>query len=101
MRLPRMIERLVLPLVLALGAADPAVRFLAVGDTGSLPMPGRQAEVAALMARVAAARPVDCVLLLGDNFYFSGVTSVDDPRWETTFENAYSQPSLRVPFLAT
>jgi acid phosphatase len=37
---------------------------------------------------------------VGDNFYWGGVESVDDPQWDTKFEKIYSYPSLQVPFYA-
>ena len=35
---------------------------------------------------------------LGDNFYFSGVKHVKDPRFYFTFERTYSAPSLVIPW---
>ena len=58
------------------------------------------------MARAAAAArpPASFVLALGDNFYWTGVQSAEDPRWATTFESIYSASSangaLNVPFFA-
>jgi len=37
--------------------------------------------VAKQMSKVADKNPIDFVLTLGDNFYFDGVKSVDDPRF--------------------
>ncbi len=34
----------------------------------------------------------------GDNFYFDGVSSVEDKRFEETFESIYTQDSLQVPW---
>ena len=31
---------------------------------------------------------------LGDNFYFDGVKSVDDPRFKTSFEDVFTLQSL-------
>jgi len=38
------------------------------------------------------------VVLLGDNIYESGVSSVDDPQWLTKFEDPYR--NINVPFYA-
>lgn len=59
--------------------AEPVrARLLAVGDTGRLrPFPSLlegQRAVARGMARDAARRPVDALVLLGDNFYTDGLT---------------------------
>ena len=47
-----------------------------VGDAGD----GTEA-VARAIARVHAARPLDAIILPGDNIYPCGVRSADDPRW--------------------
>jgi acid phosphatase len=79
-------------------AAGDSVRFIALGDQGS---GGKgQRDVAEAMNRKATEDPVEFVILLGDNFYWSGVESVDDPQWDTKFEKMYSYPSLQVPFYA-
>ena len=36
-----------------------------------------------------ALKKVDCLFLLGDNFYPSGVTSVDDEQWEKKLKNFF------------
>jgi tartrate-resistant acid phosphatase type 5 len=76
----------------------PALSFFALGDTG---WGGAVlAANAAAMERSAEARPVDLVLLLGDNFYRSGVKSVEDELWRTRFEEAFVGAKLQVPFYA-
>ncbi|MBI4427863.1 MAG: metallophosphoesterase [Ignavibacteriales bacterium] len=74
------------------------LEFLAVGDAGT----GRagQRDIADGMGRKAAENPVSFVLVLGDNFYASGVSSVTDEQWERKFEKMYSHTSLQVPFHA-
>jgi tartrate-resistant acid phosphatase type 5 len=83
------------------GAAS--LSFLALGDMG-WPGPARDAVVAR-MEHTASALPYSCVCLLGDNFYRSGtdgdgVRSIDDPRWQTGFEQVFSGSNLAVPFHA-
>lgn len=74
------------------------ISFFAVGDTG---YGGRVlAEVAAAMERSARERPVALALLLGDNFYPSGVESAEDERWRTGFEEPFAADALAVLFYA-
>ncbi len=75
------------------------VYFIAIGDwgTGS----PAQRHIAGLMNAKASRDSLHFVLLLGDNFYSSGVTSVNDPQWEKKFEAIYNLPSLNVPFFAS
>lgn len=71
-------------------------RFVAVGDTGK---GGEgQAIVARAMTAWCKAHGCDFVVLLGDNIYPSGVSTVDDPAWQTLFEAPYAE--LDVPFFA-
>lgn len=76
-----------------------ALRLVALGDTGT----GGEAQlrVAAAMekwCKAQGANPADGILLLGDNFYSSGVESVRDPQWQSKFEVPYGSPCLaRLP----
>jgi tartrate-resistant acid phosphatase type 5 len=78
------------------GGGDHSVRFIAVGDTGK--SNAAQRAVGTGMGRVCAQRGCDFVVLLGDNFYPSGVTSTTDPLWQTAFVEPYA--SVDVPFYA-
>ncbi|XP_076027564.1 tartrate-resistant acid phosphatase type 5-like [Genypterus blacodes] len=75
-----------------------ALRFVAVGDWGGLPVPPycspHEEAVAAEMDRLAQTVGLDFVLSLGDHFYFDGVQSVDDPRFKHTYEQVFYQQSL-------
>ena len=73
------------------------IRFVAFGDQGTgSPM---QHKVAAAVGRVCERLGgCDFGLLLGDNFYGSGVASIDDPQWVTAFEEPYG--ALGFPFYA-
>lgn len=77
---------------------SPVLRFIAVGDVGT--GASGQRAVAESMARTAENKSISFVLLLGDNFYESGVSSISDPQWTEKFEAMYDFPSLRIPFLA-
>lgn len=84
---------------LTLTAARPerALPFLVVGDWGRDGR-DRQAEVAAQMGELAGRERVAFVISTGDNFYDSGVESVDSPRWRTSYEDVYRHPALQVPW---
>lgn len=70
------------------------VRFVAMGDTGE--GNADQRLVASAIQTTCAAETCDFVMLLGDNIYNSGVSSIDDPQWMTKFEDPYSM--LTLPF---
>jgi acid phosphatase len=57
-----------------------------------------QRDVATQMAVAAKDMDAKFVISVGDNFYENGVSSVDDPQWQTSFEKVYSAPSLQVPW---
>jgi tartrate-resistant acid phosphatase type 5 len=46
------------------------------------------------MGKLAEELGSKMAIVAGDNFYYSGVTSVDDPRFNTTFENVFTADSL-------
>jgi hypothetical protein len=81
--------------VLGGGSASSAssVRFVAFGDAGT--GSARQIAVGNAMAEVCAARGCDFAVELGDNFYLSGVSSVDDAQFQSKFEVPYEK--LKVP----
>jgi acid phosphatase len=83
---------------IAFAGGGPEVSFFALGDTGYggeiLQSNAREME------RSAEARPVDLVLLLGDNFYLDGVRSLDDPLWKERFEDAFAGSKLQLPIYA-
>jgi tartrate-resistant acid phosphatase type 5 len=76
--------------------AGAVVRFIAVGDTGK----GNtgQTAVGTAMGQLCAAQGCDFVVLLGDNFYPSGVSSTTDPQWDTAFVQPYA--TVNAPFYA-
>lgn len=77
-------------------ATPTLVRFVAVGDTGQ--GNSGQREVATGMEKKCARDGCDFVLLLGDNFYKSGVFSLQDLQWKAKFEEMYQ--GLKIPFYA-
>jgi len=46
------------------------------------------------MGKIADELGSKMALVAGDNFYYSGVTSVDDPRFKSTFEDVFTADSL-------
>ena len=72
------------------------LQLIAIGDTGT----GNedQFEVAQGMAKVCKESGCDLVLLLGDNFYPDGVNSIEDPQFNTKFEQVYQ--NINMPFYA-
>lgn len=72
------------------------VRCMVLGDTGT----GHegQREVARAMLRRHEKDAADFLLLLGDNFYHSGVESVDDPQWDEKVFDPYA--GLGIPIRA-
>jgi hypothetical protein len=85
------------PAVFSVKPAAQPIRVVGMGDFGS----GTQAqrEVAAAIVRMGKARPFDFGLTFGDNFYPSGMTSTEDPRWRDWWETLYSP--LGVTFYPT
>lgn len=76
---------------------QPEIGIILLGDQGK--NNEGQALVAAAMTRFCAVETCDAVILLGDNFYPSGVKSLRDKKFTTHFENHYG--NLKVPFWAS
>jgi len=72
------------------------VRFVALGDVGE--GNEKQYEVAAAIEAKCAADGCDFAILLGDNVYDAGVSSIVDSQWEQKFEGPYA--NLDFPFYA-
>jgi len=71
------------------------IKILWLGDTGS--GSEEQKQVAEASAQTCKAKGCDLAFLLGDNFIQNGVNGIDDPQFQTKFEQIYSQP---IPFYA-
>ena len=72
-----------------------------MGDWGGSPFapyttPAEKATAAG-MGKLAASSSSSFCLALGDNFYTTGVKSVNDPRFLHTFENVFTADSLQAP----
>ena len=72
----------------------PVTRFVALGDTGE--GNAAQFQVAAALGVVSQRLGTDFALLLGDNFYDTGVDSPLDPQFQTKFVQPYG--ALAFPF---
>jgi tartrate-resistant acid phosphatase type 5 len=84
----------------AASAATPAVHLLAMGDWGTNG-PGQRRIAAALASFVGhdSAR-FSAMLLVGDNFYMKLPGGVNDPVWQSAFEQMYDPRALNFPFYA-
>lgn len=75
-------------------ASESVIRFAAFGDWGVNNL--NQKAVAEALKEKCASDGCDFVLLLGDNFYNYGVSSVGDPKFQKYFANYYSE--IEAPF---
>ncbi len=57
-----------------------------------------QKPIAELMGGMAEEIGPECVFAVGDIHHFEGVRSVQDPLWNSNFENIYSHPELMLPW---
>ena len=71
-----------------------AFNFLVVGDWGRNGY-FNQSDVARAMGQTGEQIDSRFTISTGDNFYLSGVTGLDDPRWDRSYENIYTAPSLQ------
>lgn len=72
--------------------------FLVVGDWGRNGSQNQQ-EIANQMNRTALRENAQFVISTGDNFYETGVKSITDSQWETSFEKVYSGIALQKDWL--
>ena len=63
------------------------MKFIITSDTGS--GENKQYLVADSMLELTKRKPINSILLLGDNIYEDGVSSTDDPQFKTKFEDPY------------
>jgi hypothetical protein len=68
---------------------DGTTRFFIVGDWGGLPVAPfdtpSEVAVADAMGKLGVKLNTTFQLALGDNFYYDGVKTVDDPRFQVQF----------------
>lgn len=77
-----------------------ATSFIVMGDWGRNGDYYQQ-PVAAQMSKAAATLDAEFIIAVGDNFYPSGVQSVQDPQWKYSFEDIYrSYPLNREWYVA-
>jgi hypothetical protein len=76
------------PAVFSVKGPDQPIRIVGMGDFGS----GSQAQrtVAAAIVRMGRENRFDFGLTFGDNFYPTGMTGTEDPRWRDWWETLYS-----------
>ncbi len=77
-------------------ADDESLCFIALGDTGKDTT--QRTLVVEAMATSARIDAVSFFVLLGDNFYPTGVDAVDSPRFQEDFEDAFAASDFPVPF---
>ncbi|MCB9738920.1 MAG: metallophosphoesterase [Deltaproteobacteria bacterium] len=70
------------------GPKPKIVRFAALGDTGTAS--ATQYKVGKVLADKCKSEGCDLVLLLGDNFYDTGVKDANDKQFEEKFEKPYA-----------
>jgi tartrate-resistant acid phosphatase type 5 len=85
-----------LPLLPA-SAAAAELPFVLIGDWGRHGTDS-QTAVANQMGETATAIGSRFTVSVGDNFYEDGVTGLDDPYWQTSFEDIYTADSLQSPW---
>jgi predicted phosphodiesterase len=73
---------------------DDALSFLVIGDWGRCGELN-QNEVAKQLAFFSEESKASFIISTGDNFYPDGVASINDPLWDKSFENVYTQYSLQ------
>jgi tartrate-resistant acid phosphatase type 5 len=76
--------------------------FVVIGDWGGRPAPfytsPLQVSGAVALMKYAKINKPEYVVSIGDHFYFNGIESVQDRRWERTFEEVYDSEEMMVPW---
>ena len=77
-----------------------SARFLVISDFGGCAS-DNQKVVAAAMGKEAKKIRAQFVVTIGDNYHGERISSENDPRWKTEFEDIYSALSLQIPWYAS
>lgn len=77
-----------------------SLNFLVLGDWGRNGH-YQQRSVAKWMDIAMEQLDGDFITTVGDNFYSNGIASVNDPYWQTSYENIYNGPHLFEEWYAT
>lgn len=73
--------------------SPPEVCFVTIGDWGA-PL-DEQLLVAKTLTQIVRRRMVKFIVSTGDNFYPTGVQTINDQQFLTTFEQPYNDPALQ------
>lgn len=76
---------------------DDATHFYVLGDWGRNGFE-HQKDVANAMNAAAYVLEPEFIFSTGDNFYPNGIASVNDPYWQSSFENVYNGHLLYCPW---
>lgn len=77
-----------------------SLNFLAISDFGG--QGGKiQRDVAFQFGKIAQIEKCKFIITGGDNYHLNGISSAEDPRWKTEFEDIYSSRSLLIPWYAS
>ena len=82
------------------GSSSGAISFLVVGDWGRRGTYNQSRVADAMAAKAAQEGGVGFVLSTGDNFYESGLVSVEDDNFTASFSSIYHHKYLQVPWYA-
>jgi tartrate-resistant acid phosphatase type 5 len=86
---------------LPLNAQSPdSLNFLVISDFGG--QGGKiQKDVAYQLGQIARLEKSKFIITAGDNYHLNGISSANDPRWKSEYEDIYTAPSLRIPWYAS
>ena len=74
-----------------------SLHFFVISDWG-FNGSSSQKEVESEMNQISKLVGLKFILTCGDNFQYNGVKGINDPLWDSNFENVYNDSSLLVPW---